>query len=207
MKKIVLILLLAFSKMNAQDTIYFKKVDDFRRMYFEVGLMKPQGNLSDKFDESCNLGVWFRNRISKNQFIDVGVEVNLLVKPREVGYNFNDSIVKFESSKSGLKIGFRYSGIIPLGQNNSDFNIETNTGIGWSALYYSIPDHYDEHLSDRLDKKTNLHTIFLSQTIKFNVYDFGVFCSYYYAPYTMFTKGYENQFGAHSISFGIVYRL
>ena len=207
MKKLALLLLLTFAKMQAQDTIYYPKVDDFKRMYLEVGIMKPQGDLADKFEKSTNIGVWFRNKIKRNQFIDLGIEVDLLVKPRMVKYNFNDSIVKLESSKSGLKIGFRYSRIFPLSKKNPNFNLETNTGIGWSALYYSLPDDYPEHLVDKLDRKTNLHTIFLSQTLKFNIYDFGLFCTYSYTPHTLFTRHYEADFGSQSVAVGLVYRF
>ena len=207
MKKIALLLLLAFPKMQAQDTIYYPKVDDFRRMYFELGIVQPQGNLANKFDKATRLGVWFRNKIKRNQFIDIGLEVDLLVKPRQVGYNFHDSIIKLESAKSGLKIGLRYSRIFPLSKKDPNFNLETNTGLGWSSLYYSVPDHYKQELIDRLDKKTNLHTVFLSQTLKFNLYDFGVFCTYSYTPHTLFTHHYEADFGSQSVAVGLVYRF
>lgn len=207
MKKILLLLILVFSSAYSQDTIHYPKVDDFKRMYVEAGVMKPKGALSNKFDKSFNVSLWFRNKIGKNQFLDAGIEVDLLSKPRNVNYSHADSTIVFESSKSALKIGFRYSRIFPLVHGKSDFNIETNSGIGWSALYYKIPDFYDDSVSDKFDKKTNLNTLFLSQTIKFNVYDLGVFCSYYYSPYTLFTKNYESNFGSKSIALGIVCRL
>lgn len=207
MRKLTLLLVLIYTSMYSQDTIHYEKVDDFRRIYFEFGFMKPQADLSDKYDKSFNMGIWFRNKIKKNQFLDIGLEVDLLVKPRSVAYNHADSTVVFESSKSSLKIGFRYSRIFPFSKNNTNFNIESNSGMGWSALYYGIPESYKETELEKLDNKTNLHTVFLSQTVKFNIYDFGVYCSYYYAPHTLFTKNYEPNFGSQSIAIGVVCRL
>lgn len=206
MKKIVILFVLVFSKMYSQDTIHFEKVDDFRRFYFEFGIQNPQKELSNKFDKSYNIGIWVRNKIKKNQFLDIGLELNFLNKPREVNYNDDNSIIKFKSSKDGLKAGFRYSRIIPFSNKNSGFNFESNTGIGWAVLYYSVSEKYGNDVKDKLNKKTNLNTIFLSQTFKINVYDFGFFCGYYFSPYTMFTKNYESNFGSQSIAFGFVYR-
>jgi len=207
MKKIVLLILLVSLPMFSQDTIQFPKVDDFRRMYLEVGFSKPLGELSDKYDKSLNAGIWFRNKIKKNQFIDVGLAIDFLVKPRNVTYNHADSTVVFESSKDALKFGLRYSRIFPIVHGKTAFNIESNSGLGWSALYYRVPDAYSNELHDKLDKKTNLHTIFLSQTVKLNIYDFGIYCGYYYTPHTLFTKNYESHFGSQSIAMGVVYRL
>lgn len=207
MKKLILLLVLVSSSMYSQDTIEYKSADDFRRVYFEIGFMKPQGDLSDKYDKSFDMGIWFRNKIKANQFIDLGLEVDLLIKPRAVDYKHADSIVPFESSKSALKIGFRYSRIVPLTKDKKAVTIESNSGIGWSALYYRVPERYDETELEELDNKTNLHTIFLSQTLKFNVYDFGIYCTYYYTPHTLFTKNYEGNFGSQSIAVGVVVRL
>lgn len=207
MKKIAIILVLVFSKMYSQDTIHFEKVDDFRRVYFELGIQNPQKELSNKFDKSYNVGIWLRNKIKKNQFLDIGLELNFLYKPRAIEYNDDNSIVKFESSKDGLKAGFRYSRIIPFSNKNSGFNFESNSGIGLAVLYYYVPEKYSDEIKEKLNKKTNLNTIFLSQTVKVNVYDFGIFCSYYYSPYTMFKKNHESNFGSQSIAFGFVYRL
>ncbi|MEC4003061.1 hypothetical protein OX283_000185 [Flavobacterium sp. SUN052] len=193
--------------MYSQDTIHYEKVDDFRRVYFEIGIQNPQKDLSNKFEKSYNIGIWLRNKIKKNQFLDLGIELNFLNKPRAIEYNDDNSIVKFDSSKDGLKAGLRYSRIFSFNKNNTNFNVESNSGIGWAALYYNVPEYYGDQIRDKLNKKTNLNTIFLSQTIKLNVYDFGIFCSYYYTPYTMFKKSHESNFGSQSLAFGIVYRM
>lgn len=207
MKKIIIIFILAFTNMYSQDTIHFEKVDDFRRVYVELGIQRPQKELSNKFDKSYNIGIWLRNKIKKNQFLDVGLELNFLYKPRAIDYNDDNSIIKFVSSKDGLKAGFRYSRIVPFSNKNSRFNFESNSGIGLAVLYYSVPEKYGDDIKNRLNKNTNLNTIFLSQTFKINVYDFGIFCSYYYSPYTMFKKSQESNFGSQSIAFGFVYRI
>ena len=208
MKKILFIAVLLSFKAFSQDTIYFEKVDDFKRNYFELSIQIPQKELSDKFDKAYNIGVWFRNKIGKNHFIDAGLEVNLLNKPAERNYIHADSIVEFESNKVGLKIGARFSKVIPISRNPSVFTIESNSGFGYAALYYGIPEHYDgTDLRDELEKKKNLHSIFMSQTIKLNVYNFGLFCTYYYTPYTLFTKDLAPDFGSQSIAVGAVYRL
>ncbi len=208
MKKVLFIALLLSFNVFSQDTIFFKKVDDFKRNYFEVGIQNPQKELADKFNKSYNIGVWFRNKVAKNQFIDVGLEFNFLNKPSEINYTHIDSIVHLESNKIGLKAGLRYSKVVPVSKNLSIFSVESNSGLGWTALYYTIPEYYDgTNLRDELEKKKNLHTLFLSQTVKFYVYDFGIFCTYYYAPYAIFKKNVEANFGSQSICFGMVYRL
>lgn len=195
-------------KCFSQDTIHFEKIDDFRRMYLEFGIQKPQKELSDKYSKSFDVGMWFRNKIRKNQYVDFGMEFNFLEKPREVNYRHEDSIVQFESNNIGMKVGMRYSRIFPITKKSSLFSVESNTGVGWATLFYTIPEKYDATtLRDDADKKTNTNTYFVSQTVKLNVYDFGIYCTYTYVPYTSFRKDMEADFGNQTIAVGVVCRL
>lgn len=207
-KTVVIIIVLLSIKSFSQDTIHFEKVDDFRRMYFEFGIQKPQKELSDKYEKSFDAGMWFRNKVKKNQYIDAGIEFDFLENPREINYGHKDSIVKFESNRLGMKIGLRYSRGFPITGNPSLFSVESSTGAGWATLFYTIPEKYDgTTLYDDLDVKTNTNTYFVSQTVKLNVNDFGIFCTYTYAPYSCFRKNMEANFGSQSIALGVAYRL
>jgi len=207
MKKIVLLVIFGLQLIQAQDTIFVKSPDTFRRNYVEIGFNYPQGNLSNKFVHGIEVGYWLRNRLAKNHYLDYGLELNFLEKPRTISYRYADSLIQFESARVGLKLGLRYSKVWYQGSNPDEFSLESNSGLGWAALYYRVASQYPDQFQHDLDKKTNLHTLFFSQTVKLNWNRFGFYVTGSLQPYTLFYKKHEAHFGGTLISWGMVSRF
>ncbi|MFM2230652.1 MAG: hypothetical protein RL607_1910 [Bacteroidota bacterium] len=207
MKKIVLLVIFGLQLCQAQDTIFVKSPDTFRRNYVEIGFNYPKGNLSNKFVHGVEVGYWLRNRLAKNQYLDYGLELNFLEKPRTISYQYADSLIQFESSRVGLKLGLRYSKVWYQGSNPDGFSLESNSGLGWAALYYKVSSQYPDQFQHDLDKKTDLHTLFASQTVKLNWNRFGFYLTGSFQPYILFYKKNESHFGGTLISWGMVSRF
>lgn len=195
----LLILLFMCCPVCAQDTIVFPKIDVFKRNILEVSYGKPIGNLASKYESSITTAFYMRTKIAKRQFVDFGVELSGIVNGKSVDYKVGNENIQLDGSKSALFLGFRYTRFL-VQSKNENFHIESNTGIGWKYLHYSKPE--DEIYED-LDLKPTLNTIGFSQGIKLVFYGFGLHCNYQYAPYDLFNKKVEKNFGGSSINFGL----
>lgn len=204
MKKLLILCVIGMQWCLAQDTIYVAAPDSFRRNYIEIGNNQPQGNLKDKYSNGIEVGYWLRNRLAKNNYLDYGLELNFLEKPRAISYRYADSLIQFESSRVGLKLGFRFSTVWYRGSHPDGFSLESNSGLGWAVLYYKVSSQYPNQFQHDLDKKTNLNTVFVSQTVKINWNCIGFYITGSLQPYTLFYKKNESHFGGAVISWGIV---
>ncbi len=198
MNKALFFVLIAF-QMNAQDTIFFPKIDVYKRNIVEVSYGIPLGDLADKYESSINTGYYMRTKIARRQFIDFGAELSGIVKSRSVAYKVNDETIALSGSKTSFMLGFRYTRFL-YQSPNENFHIETNSGIAWKYLHYSKPE---DEMYEEMDIRPSLNTIALSQGVKIMFQGFGVHCSYHYAPYGLFNSKAERNFGASSINFGI----
>ncbi len=199
MKNIIFILLLICLKSGAQDTITLRKVDAFKRNIIEFSADIPQDNLANKYTNSINFGIWFRNKINRNQYLDNGIELSFLQNNRNVIYNYNSAQVTLNGNHFALHLGLRFIKEIPL-DNKRKWLIELESGAGWSSLYYKKPVDWD---TENNNFDSNLHTIHLSQGFKVRYKSVGVFVKYRLTPYTLFYKRHETNFGESSINFGI----
>ena len=195
----LLILLFMCCPVCAQDTIVFPKIDVFKRNILEVNYGKPIGNLASKYESSITTAFYMRTKIAKRQFIDFGVELSGIVNGKSVNYKVENENIQLDGSKSALFLGFRYTRFL-VQSKNENFHIESNTGIGWKYLHYSKPEY---EIYEDLDLKPTLNTIGFSQGIKLVFYGFGLHCNYQYAPYDLFNKKVEKNFGGSSINFGL----
>ncbi len=198
MNKILFFVLFAF-QLQAQDTIVFPKIDVFKRNILEVSYGKPIGNLADKYESSITTAFYMRTKIAKQQFIDFGAELSGIVKGKSVDYKVENENIRLDGSKSAFYLGFRYTRFL-IQSKDDNFHIESNSGIGWKYLHYSKPD---DEIYEEVDIKPALNTIAISQGIKIVFYGFGLHCNYQYAPYDLFNKKVEKNFGGSSINFGL----
>lgn len=183
----------------AQDTIVIPKIDVFKRNIIELSYGIPLGELSDKYESSINTAFYVRTKIGKKQFIDFGAELSGIVRGRAIEYEIEGAKQLIDGSKSAFLLGFRYSRFL-YQSKNENFHIESNTGLGWKYLHYSLPE---AEPFDAIDLKPTLHTIAVTQGIKVMFYGFGVHCNYQYSPYTLFNSRTENNFGGASFNFGL----
>lgn len=198
MSKFLFLVLFAL-QINAQDTIFFPKVDVFKRNVLEVSYGKPLGDLANKYESSITTAFYMRTKIAKKQFIDFGAELSGIVKGNSVDYKVGNENIQLDGSKSAFFLGFRYTRFL-IQSKDENFHIETNSGMGWKYLHYSKPE---DEIYDELDIKPTLNTIAVSQGVKIVLYGFGLHCNYQYSPYTLFNSKVERNFGASSINFGI----
>lgn len=183
----------------AQDTIVIPKIDVFKRNIIELSYGIPLGELSDKYESSINTAFYVRTKIGKKQYIDFGAELSGIVKGRAIEYEIEGAQQLLDGSKSAFLLGFRYSRFL-YQSKNENFHIESNTGLGWKYLHYSLPE---DELFEDVDVKPTLHTIAVTQGMKIMFYGFGVHCSYHYSPYTLFNSKAENSFGGASFNIGL----
>lgn len=198
MNRFVLLLLISL-KINAQDTIVYPKVDLFKRNILEISYGMPLGQLEDKYQNSINTAMYFRTKIAKKQFIDFGLELGALNKPRKVSYSVASAPLIVDPGKTTFLLGFRYSRFLFLSKDDNIW-IESNTGLGWKYIHYKIPDKEE---FKALDFEPSLNTIAISQGVKIMFYGFGIHANYQYAPYDLFNKNAENNFGGSSLNFGV----
>jgi hypothetical protein len=198
MNKLFLLVLIAF-KMNAQDTIVYPKIDLYKRNIIEVSHGIPLGNLANKYESSNTTAFYLRTKIAKHQFIDFGLELSGIAKGKEVKYEVNDEKVVLDGSKSSFLLGLRYTRFLYQSKND-DFQIESNSGLGWKYLYYSKPE---DEIYAEMDFKPVLNTIAISEGVKIMFHGFGIHCNYHFSPYALFDSKVERNFGASSINFGV----
>lgn len=190
-----------------------KEILEYERVYVEVGLVKPIGNLSTKFEASPCFGFWFRSKIKNDDYIDVGFNVMIPQQASNIDFTYKDSVFSLKSHRFGGNLGFRFAKVFPFSNVSPRNNIEWNTGFGVAALFYDANHkRYEDIRSGKYKSNNNetytygLATLFLSQGIKINIKNVGLQFNYQFTPYGLFEKRMEPNFGSQSIMFGIYYR-
>jgi hypothetical protein len=204
MRAIVLLLAcILFYQSNAQTTVD-SLTTDYERVYVEVGFVMPIGNLSDKFEISPSFGFWFRTKMFREDYIDIGFNFFILKNPSEAKFKYRDSIVNYKSKYFAINMGTRFAKVIPLSLTSTSTSVEWNSGIGLALNVYDAPNNLQ--FSDGEHTNEVLTTFYLSQGIKLNYKNLGIQVHYQWSPYGLFNEKLEKDFGSQSLMFGIVYR-
>jgi len=204
MRAIVLLLAcILFYQSNAQTTVD-SLTTDYERVYVEVGFVKPIGNLSDKFEISPSIGFWFRTKMFREDYIDIGFNFFILKNPSEAKFKYRDSIVNYKSKYFAINLGTRFAKVIPLSLTSKSTSLEWNSGIGLALNVYDAPKNLQ--FSDGEHTNEVLTTFYLSQGIKLSYKNLGLQVHYQWSPYGLFNEKLEKDFGSQSLMFGIVYR-
>ncbi|WP_339888311.1 hypothetical protein [uncultured Flavobacterium sp.] len=202
MKKIFLfILLIGYFGFSQNDSI---DINEYERVYIEVGFVKPLGKMANKFETSPSVGFWFRNRIVNDDYIDFGFNFFIPKKARDVDFRYRDSIVKYKSEHFGISIGTRFAKIISMSNQTRSFNLEWNTGIGLGLNFYEAPNELA--FEEKEFTSEVLTTFYISQGIKLNYKNIGFQCHYNFSPYDLFNKKINEKYGSQYLMFGLVYR-
>lgn len=204
MKKLFLFMGCAVFYAGFAQSDFVLQPNDYERIYVEAGFVKPLGKLSNKFGMSPSFGFWFRAKMSREDYFDVGFNFFIPKNPATVNFKYRDSILKYKSKYFAINIGSRFAKVVHMSLKSNDFNLEWNSGIGMALNVYDAPDQIKfkgkEHSGEVLT------TFYLSQGIKINYKNIGLQCHYQWAPYGLFSERLENDFGSQSIMLGIVYR-
>jgi hypothetical protein len=204
MKKLLLLIIVAFSQSVFSQKDSLNPDNDYERVYIEAGFVKPLGKLSDKFELSPSFGFWFRNKLNQDDFIDFGFNFFVPNKPVEVNFTYRDSVVKYKSDHFAINIATRFAKTIPLSQRNKKFNVEWSSGIGLALNFYKAPKELEFEEGEHT--KEVLTTFYLSQGVKLNYKNVGLQCHYQWSPYELFNDKIEKNYGSQSLMFGVVYR-
>jgi hypothetical protein len=139
MKKYILAFIgLMFNIMQSQTN-----KPEYERVYIEIGYLKPFDKLSNKFDISPSFGFWFRNRIQKNDYVDLGFNFFIPNNPSNINFKFQDTILSYKSRYFAINIGARFAKVLPLSLQTNNFNFEWNSGVGLALNTYKAPDEID----------------------------------------------------------------
>lgn len=177
---------------------------DYERVYIEVGIISPLGNLKNKFESSPSFGFWFRNRIIKDDYVDFGFNFFIPKNPRNLIVSINDTVLSYKSDHFAINIGARFARVMPLSMQSDNTTIEWNSGIGAGLNFYDAPDEFT--FKEGKNKQEVLATFLISQGIKLNYKNVGFQIHYQFSPYRLFMKNHEPNFGSQSLLFGFVYR-
>ncbi|MES2864534.1 MAG: hypothetical protein V4666_10480 [Bacteroidota bacterium] len=213
MKKVIVIICLFVLNVLFSQNKLEEINSEYERVYVEVGLVKPIGNLSNKFELSPSYGFWFRSRIKNDDYIDIGLNVMIPQKVSNINFTHNDSVFSLGSKRLGINLGFRFAKVFPFSNVSPRNNVEWNTGFGVSTLFYDANHKRHEDIMIGEYKNDNnktydygLTSLFLSQGIKLNFRNVGLQFNYQFTPYGLFEKRIEPNFGSQSLLFGIYYR-
>jgi hypothetical protein len=213
MKKLLILIVLFSSNMQfAQLTPSTES--EYERVYVEVGVVKPLGNLQSKFDTSMQYGFWFRSKIIERHYIDIGVTMMIPHKATSIPFQHNDSLFTLRSNRFSGNLGVRFAKVFLFSNALSKTNIEWNSGFGLATLFYDANHkRYDAKKEGIYNTKEDKNTysmpvasILISQGIKFNYKNVGIQCHYLWTPYNALNEKIESNFGSQSVYFGILYR-
>lgn len=210
MKTYMLLMLICSFAVQAQEKKYdveLKDTDDLRyyeRVLIEGGMRVPLDNLGDKIGLSPEVGLWFRLRLRNNDMLDLGGTIYVPSSPQYFDYAGKGE--KYQVKPTGVAGmgGVRFSKIYEMRSNKFKTNAEWISSFGYAWFCYRdnyAPDTPQENISLKA-----LSTFHIGQGLRLNIDNIGFQAQYNYSPYGQFSSHVASDFGAHSLSFAIVYR-
>ena len=211
MKNIILILIFLVIFDDCYSQIETDNKSEYERVVVEFGQIIPIGQLKTKFDSSINVGFWFRTRLSRNKFVDFGGNVYFPKNRNSINYEHKDSIYRLKLTKLSGLVGARYSKLFEVYKN---INFEWNSTLGLAVLGRQAIDKEEYNKNTQKNERTKkdgdydqaLCALALAQGFKLSRKDFGISCQFQYAPYSIFYKKIDSNFGSSSLIIGLVYK-
>lgn len=207
MRKLVLLMcVLAVNVLNAQD-VFVKDTTSYEHFFGEAGVRIPLGAMADKYGVSPEFGFWYRTKLD-NDMLDIGFSLFTPQgrKPFAYGMDGRDYILdlKAVSGMVGVRVNKVYN-VLP----KSYKTVEWISSLGYAFLNYGAP--YKENVRESEDMYKERHTkafstFHLGQGVRYCYKNTGIQLQYNYTPYGMFSNYVPDNFGSHSLSFGVLYR-
>ena len=214
MKKTIALCLLSFclhanAQLMATDTTYYPKC------IIEEGLHIPLGRLADKIGPSPEIGLWRRNRIVNNDMLDVGFTLYMPMQKKEFDYKTPDSVYRVKAKGVSGMVGVRMCKIYTIGGKSVPKKMEWVSSFGYAFFIYH--DKEAQHLhetypEDYKDSKNSSYTkafstFHIGQGIRVDIANVAVQLHYNYTPYGLLTTSVPNNFGSHSLTAGLLFKL
>ena len=219
---LILLVLLGSAVAHAQDVFRDSTMTDstsYHRFVAEAGLRVPLGNLADKTGPSAEFGVWWCTRIAHNDMMDWGFSLYIPQNPQDFTYRFRGAEYTTKAIGMSGMVGVRFCKVYSLGARSS---------IEWVSSYgYAFFTYYDE-AKDQAEatqpgRKTmqddNTQTIeidsygrafstfHVGQGVRLNVGRVSIYGSYNFTPYGLLSSYVPDNFGSHSISASVQFKI
>jgi len=195
--------ILVFSQKTENEVLKF----NYERISFEAGVVMPLGDLSQQFDESINLGLWYRTRITTNNYLDFGVSFYIPQNPSPIFLRLKDNFQETRARNFAGAINIRGVKTYSI---NMNYSLETNASAGFGFYSYDIsfrenPNNCGSNNDQPCSDFKTFNTIHLGVGSTLRYKNFGVYTQYNFAPYSLFSKSIDKNFGNSYLSFGVVY--
>jgi hypothetical protein len=192
---------------NAQQPV--KDSVNYERFIAEAGIRIPLDKLANKIGPSPEFGLWFRSRMRNNDMIDLGFTLYAPTNRREFNYiGDNENYMVKPALVSGM-VGVRFNKLYKLAGNRFTKTIEWSSTAGYAFFMYNS-EIYNVSAGRQNAENNNvakaLSTFQIGQGIKININNVGLQLHYNYTPYGLLSNHVADDFGAHSITFGMLYR-
>jgi hypothetical protein len=209
MKTMTIFAFLCCFAVQAQDdsTIRFKNVSElqyYERVAIEAGVRIPFGNLADKIGTSPEIGLWFRTRLRNDDMLDIGGTVCIPSGIKEFEYESHGETYKVSPTGVLGMAGVRFCKVYKFGTGTYRKSAEWMSSFGYA--YFMYRDRYAMNTPQQNNSHKALSTFHIGQGLRLNVDNVGFQVNYNYTPYGQFNSHVAQNFGAHSLSLGIVYR-
>ncbi|MFZ4263422.1 hypothetical protein ACFRAE_15385 [Sphingobacterium sp. HJSM2_6] len=181
------------------------------KLLFEGGIAIPQGQLKNIMNSSPAVGIWILNNINNRSSIGLG---GSLFFPKKTYFWYQnqdlETYTKPFAGMLGLRLDHRFS-LSP--QHTWSILLNTLFGVGF-YMYHDIEKEYEyedwpewrKEEEEEPSFESAFGTLHFGQGLSLFYKNFGVFARYNYAPYGLFTKKVNQEFGSQHINFGFIFR-
>lgn len=176
-------------------------------VYIEFGGFSPIGQLREYQKPSVNFGFWAVAKRFGNEQLEVGFNLTLAKPGKAFTSQKFDSIFSNRAKAVSGMIGFRYARRYPIGKGGS-WTAEVFPSLGYGFFGYESQlksAQSDGQIPDGERKFKAQSTVHVGQGFRINYKNVGLQAQYQFTPYDWFSRNDET-IGAHSLTFGIVYR-
>ncbi|MFD2965977.1 hypothetical protein [Sphingobacterium bambusae] len=183
----------------------------FERVVAEGGVTVPLGSMRQHMNVAPNIGFWIRQKRSERSVVNYGTSLNF---PAQRRFNYSRSEeTAITRSFSGF-VGAQFDKVFPLSYRRY-VDVEWGTAVGYAFYFYDDLRARDAYAALPRDVKTDkdnptfikpLSSVFIGQSLKLRIRDFGMQARYNFTPYSAFSRVVDSSFGMHSVSIGLFYR-
>ncbi|GEM_PF-1848715 len=183
----------------------------FERVVAEGGVTFPLGSMKQHMNVAPNVGFWIRQKRSERSVVNYGTSLNFPAQRRFMYARSEETAIT--RSFSGF-VGAQIDKVFPLSSPRF-VDVEWGMAVGYAFYFYddlrarkvyeALPSEAKTDKEDPAFIKP-LSTVFVGQSLKLRIRDFGLQARYNFTPYSAFSRVVDSGFGMHSVTIGLFYR-
>lgn len=204
--------------MLALNLLIAQNETKFKRFSFETGVFIPINNLNTKLDVSPQFGFWYLTKVDHDDVLELGFLVTIPQGKEKFNWTGEDSIYQVKAKDIEFKVGAKMNKIYNTRRFIKSSSFAWTSGFGVSVLAFEDKENPNNDTGTYTNEKGEKYSVidwnlkgltsfYLSQGIGLQTNRFEVNLNYYYVPYNYFSDKIESDFGAHSLSFTMHYKL